>query len=348
MISIKPSAYSSESVFESEMQKIFSKRFFVGADADYLEPDHYRSLRIGRKALTIRRTTVGIRAFDNVCLHRNALIDPLGNGSRPFRCGYHGWGYDHNGALKSTPLTDERCISRRELSEYPVSRAGGLLFVGVNGIAPCVDKVEAALTKIGMSLISEPPFHRAVLAHECNWKLIVDNVIEGYHLTFVHPQTFQIAGFDSRSKYEWGYDEYTCWHHITPIEGKNRLTAMQKLATTATHDFRHAYIFPNLFVTTTNQLIGLRSYMIPISSHRTNLGWELFELPALKALATPVREHMKNEAIKFTTMSLLEDKPLIESCQLGLSSQAVGMQLQPSEDRIQRFHNFYTEQMRDV
>ncbi|PTU30666.1 aromatic ring-hydroxylating oxygenase subunit alpha [Stenotrophobium rhamnosiphilum] len=348
MPSIDPAAYSSESIFQLELERIFSERLFIGTTADFPEVNSYKSLRLAKNAFTVRRTDVGFKSFNNVCLHRSALIDPLGSGQRPFRCGYHGWAYDNDGSLRVAPLTDEKCISRRVLSEYGIGQAGDLLFVGLNGSKPQLDKVEAALNQIGVPQAPPPPFHTDTLMQECNWKLLVENNIEGYHLSFVHPQSFIPAGFNTSSRYEWDSDEYTCWSACIPNENTSKLKYLQKLSAAATHDFRHAYVFPNLFLTTTNQFVGFRSYMIPLSAQRTILKWELFELPALLKLAPAVREEMKKEAIRFTATSLAEDKPLVESCQVGLSSIEPNLQLQPAEPRISRFHQYYSGRMQNV
>ncbi len=245
-------------------------------------------------------------------------------------------------------MVDEKCISRRTLSEYAVGQAADLLFVGLNGVKPRLDKVEAALDKIGVPHEAPLPFHNSEFVQESNWKLIVENNIEGYHLSFVHPQSFIPAGFNSASGYEWNSDEYTCWSSCIPNSNTSKLAHLQKLSKSATHDFRHTYVFPNLFLTTTNQFVGFRSYMLPVSAQRTILRWELFELPALLKLGPAVREQMRNEAIRFTATSLSEDKPLVEACQLGLSSKQAKLQLQPVEARISRFHEYYLGRIQNV
>lgn len=345
--------YTSESVFKAELDRLFSQRLYVGTVADFQQVDSYKSFRIGKVAFTVRRTSGGapgdaIKAFSNVCLHRSSLIDPDAYGQREFRCRYHGWAYDENGSLRSTPLADEACIHAKTLKQYPVSVIDGLVFVATNGVSPCASKIDAAVGKIGAPVAPSSPFHKGSLLHKCNWKVLVENVCEGYHLSFVHPATFVSGGFVSTSKYEWGYDEYTCWHTITPKDAASKTASIQRLSLDATVDFMHAYVFPNLFMTTINALVGFRSYMIPVNVDTTLLEWELYELPALLALTPAVREHMRGEAIKFASTSLLEDKPLVESCQAGLTSQISGVQLQPREDRVKRFHSYYMEQMANV
>lgn len=347
-MSIEPGVYTRQDVFDHELERLFAARFYVGTVCDFAEVDAYRSMILGATAFTMRRTTEGPRAFNNVCLHRCSLIDPLGTGRRPFRCGYHGWGYDAEGKLRSTPLVENPTTECARLREYPVSQSAGLVFVGLNGSAPDVAKVEHAAQLAGSPLTAEMPFYRGSLLHACNWKIMVENVVEGYHLSFVHRKTFLPAGFNSKSEYVWGQDGYTSWHLMSANMQPRKQSLLNKIAPASTRDFRHAYIFPNLFMGSLNSLVGFRHHMVPLNALETLLELELFELPALKALSPAVREHMRAEAVKFTTETLLEDKPLVESCQVGISCTARPIQLQQLETRVRHFHTYYREQMNNA
>lgn len=347
-MSIDPGAYTRQDIFDAELDRLFRARMYAGSIHDFPEIDSYSALALGDLAITLRQTPEGIRAFDNVCLHRGALIDPEGAGTRPFRCRYHAWAYAPDGALRSTPLIENACIAKRQLQQYPVAVAGDLVFVGLSGAKPDVSRVAHALNQTGIPDENPSPFHRGELLQECNWKLLVENNIESYHLSFVHAQSFIPAGFVSKSDYAWEYDGYTCWSRCTPTAATTKLQAIQRVSRDASHDFRHTFVFPNLFLTATNRMVGFRSYMIPLEPSRTLFKWELFELPSLLALAGSVRAQIREEAIRFTETSLLEDKPMVEACQRGLSSRHARLQLQAQDARIQRFHDYYQEQMNYV
>ncbi|MGB5851321.1 MAG: SRPBCC family protein [Rhodanobacter sp.] len=345
-MSIERRDYSDSNVFARELETLFAERLFAGTQADFDQLDDYRSLQVGSKAVSLRRTRDGVRAFNNVCLHRNALIDLPGYGNRPFRCGYHGWNYAADGRLASAPLADMTCITRRELGSYPVSEAQGLYFLGLAGTAPPTDEVAQILADTGIVL--DAPFHRASLEHACNWKLLVENVLEGYHLSFVHANSFRPAGFTSTGRYTWHGGQYTSWNDMLPLAASDKSATIQRLAPQAGHYYRHVYVFPDLFVSNTNGLIGFLSHVVPIDTARSRLEWQLFELPALKALAPALRQHMKNEAVDFTQRALTEDKVLVEACQLGLTADGNEVQLQPREARIAHFHALYRARMTDV
>lgn len=344
-MSIDRAAYCDPTVFGEEMACLFATRMYVGSLFDLPQINDYRSLLVGNRAITVRNTPDGIRAFNNVCLHRNALIDPPGSGNRAFRCNYHGWSYGDEGVLKHAPLADESAIHERRLAGFPVAESNGLLFVGQRGL-PDVSDVARAFDETHCVLA--PPFHHGVLEHACNWKLLVENVLEGYHLSYVHKDTFGQAGFTSTADYRYGRLAGVSWSTMTPKPADDRSAAYRRIAGTASHRYEHAFVFPNFFLASSNGLIGFHSSLRPTSATSTALEWSLFELPALAGLALPVREHFRKDAIAFATATLLEDKALVESCQRGLSSVGTANQYQSSEGRIAHFHSMYLERMAGV
>jgi phenylpropionate dioxygenase-like ring-hydroxylating dioxygenase large terminal subunit len=341
-MSIDPLAYRTQAVFDRELAGPFAERFYAGADPDFPEVDCYKSFLIGPKVVTVRRTSEGLRAFGNVCLHRSNIIDPLGAGKRQFRCGFHGWSYDSNGDLSNVPFSDIECVKSISLPKYHVSQSSGLVFVGVAD-APRLDKISTAIERIGLNI--GVPFFKKSIVHECNWKVLVENILENYHLNFVHRETFLKSGFTSGSTHDWESDEYVNLGSITPKAETSKLATIRRLAKNATHCYRHAYVFPNLFLSNTNDLIGFISYMHPLGPLRTVLNWELFELPVMTALPNAVKEHIRDEAVQFADQTLAEDKAMVEACQMGISSDTPSMQLQPIEGRVIQFHEYYNERM---
>jgi phenylpropionate dioxygenase-like ring-hydroxylating dioxygenase large terminal subunit len=341
-MSIDRSAYSDPTVFDEEMLRLFGARMYAGSLFDLPAANDYRSLLVGGHAITLRNTPEGVRAFNNVCLHRNALIDPPGSGNRAFRCNYHGWSYGDDGALKHAPLADEGAICERRLAGYSVAESKGLYFVGQRGV-PDVSDVTLAFDETNTVLAE--PFCRGVLDHACNWKLLVENVLESYHLSYVHKDTFVPAGFTSTADYRYGMWGGVSWSVMTPRHIDDRSQSYRRIAPTASHHYQHAFVFPNFFLANSNGLVGFHSSLQPSSATTTRLEWCLFELPALAVLATPIRDHFRKDAITFANATLLEDKALVESCQLGLSSFGTACQFQPNEERIAHFHSMYRERM---
>jgi phenylpropionate dioxygenase-like ring-hydroxylating dioxygenase large terminal subunit len=346
---IDPAIYTDRGIFEEEIRRFFHSRYFVGAVTDFPEVDCYRSFVLGGKAVTVRRTPEGIRAFNNVCLHRSSILDPPGSGQRAFRCNYHGWRYGPDGALTHSPFVPIEQIRNCRLATYPVSIVDGLVFVGLSGNVPELSKVAGVLERCGLAGEPAKPFHSGSDLIRCNWKQLFESVAENYHLNFVHADSFSRANYASTGTFDWDRDGYTFWHEMTPSQAGDRQEQLKKkLVIGFEHVFRHVYIFPNLFAVNAENIVGFHNKLTPLSPGETLVEWSLFELPPLQRAASGVREHLRDSVLKFSLTAQAEDKRVIESCGSGITRENASVQLQPTEPQLQQFHRFYSEAMKDV
>lgn len=346
-MSIDPRAYHAPDIFSEEITRLFGQRLYVGTESEFAEIDAYKTVQLGQEPITIRRTTGGIRAFSNVCIHRNALIDPPGSGVRAFRCPYHAWAYGPDGTLTHAPKANLGSLDRTRLQQWDVSIENGLVFIGRKGLQ--TEDAATAFRELNIGYAS--PFHRAQLDHACNWKLVVENVLESYHLSTVHPQTFVPAGMTSSSRYQWSSGEHISYATLYPASSNANTTRLQKLIPGTRMQYGHAYVFPNAFVANSNDHIGYVAHFIPTSHEQTRLEWCLFEQPLLLAQSEGVRKAIRDAAIDFTTQTLSEDKVILESCQMGLKSSQAGYSLLADhglEARLIDFQSTYARRMSDV
>lgn len=334
-MSIEPAAYWRDEFLEREYERIFARRLYVGDAGQLREEGDYLAYRVCGRPRVTRRLGGGVATFDNVCLHRANLIDPEGQGNRPFRCGYHGWQYGPDGALLRAPMANDACIGRRQLAVHPTVQHQDLVFAG-DEPAPGA----AALADIGFE--PGPVFHRESLAHKANWKLLVENVLESYHLSFVHQESFVPTGLSSASGCS---NAFMGPDSAFRIESRAKEGARKSVIAGAGDGYAHAYVFPNLFVSVTGGLVGFLSHFKPNAPGHTVLEWQLFETPLLLAQKTPVRDYVKRNAIAFTRQVLGEDLAVLESSQLGVRHARGPHQLQDTEERVRHFHHTYHEWM---
>ena len=343
---IRPEEYHSQEVFEREKSRVLGGRVFVGSAGRLAAPEAYRAYEAGGRALVTRQVDGHFHTLENVCLHRGNLIHPMGYGEKPFRCGYHGWQYHADGALRHAPLSDPACIRRHQLQGCPTVNVGGLLFTDLQGRTPDLGAPERALKAIGFELDSlSQPFHSASLPHQANWKLLVENVLEPYHLSFVHSATFVAQGFSSTTDYEWAREGDCSWNIVTPKAGSD--AGLRRLIPEARGGYAHAYLAPNLFVSVSSGLVAFVSHFLPTAAGITMLDYELWETPLLMRQKKVFRDYVKEEAVRFTATVLDEDRVLLETSQQGIAHARGGHQLQPIEARIGHFHQLYREAMDD-
>jgi choline monooxygenase len=336
---IEPRAYWHEEYLEKEYERIFSRAFFID-DVSTLQNDgDYSSYRLCGRPFSTRNGAGKLSTIENVCLHRANLIDPLGHGNRPFRCGYHGWQYGGNGELVRSPLASDKCIARKQLQSYSTVESRGLIFASTKD-SLAADFGNVVLDKIGFGI--GETFYRDSLAHDANWKLLVENVLESYHLSFVHQDSFVPTGITSTSQFT---SEYAGFDSSFSIASKESVSPKGRLIPGATSDYVHAYIFPNLFISITGGLIGFISHFKPNSPGHTLLEWQLFETPLLLSQKESIRNYIKKNAVEFTKKVLSEDLVVLNNSQMGVKHARGGHQIQEIEGRIAHFHKTYLEMM---
>ena len=196
-------AYTSTEWFEREQRAIFSKTWqFAGFAEDIQEPGQYRAVQAGLNNLFIvmgpdRR----LRAFHNICRHRGArLLRPAGKTAKAITCPYHDWTYDLEGALigvpekeREFPDLDTTCLG---LLKASVDRWRSMLFVHpdpeAGSIMEWFGDVEPHLGPHRPDELVE--LEEAYWTHEiqANWKIVVENFIDAYHLAHLHSGTLSM------------------------------------------------------------------------------------------------------------------------------------------------------------
>jgi choline monooxygenase len=200
----------------AERTAVFARSWQLVGDAARVAQagDHAVDEIAGHPLLAVRGGDGRLRAFANVCRHRAgplALAD--GRGARGLRCRYHGWTYDLDGRLRAAPEMDDACAFDRAAIALPALRAhewNGLLFVAIDAGTPAFDEVyagvDARLAPAGLRALRFAGRDRYEVA--CNWKVYVDNFLEGYHLPHVHP------GLSRALDYRGYTTELARWHSL--------------------------------------------------------------------------------------------------------------------------------------
>lgn len=188
--------YTSEAQLRREFDELWPRLWqFACLERDVAQPGEYVVWNLGRESIVISRTQTGeLAANYNVCQHRGAriLVDDRGCAER-FTCPYHGWSYRTDGRLVVVPDNQRFAepVDREQYSLKPVrvEAALGLVFVCTDPAAPPLDDymgpVIERLTPYnlpGMTLIGD----QTVLLN-CNWKAVLDNFHELYHVEHIHP-----------------------------------------------------------------------------------------------------------------------------------------------------------------
>lgn len=326
-------SYVDPAVLEREQRAIFGRTWqLVGRAEQVAEPGGYFTAQIANEPLLIVRGNDGeLRALSNVCRHRAGPI-AKGEGKRPvLQCGYHGWTYALDGRLLTTPEFDGvECFDKSAVSlpRFRVEEWGGLVFVNLDPAAPSLRDFVGDLAK---SLDTFRDFHLAARKEwfvDCNWKVYVDNYLEGYHIPIVHPSLFRALD----------YQRYST-------------------ETRRTHSIQHAplrkgddqaeyyWLFPNLMLNVYPDNYST-NLIVPLGPTRT---LTLFEWYFHNADAPDVQRRV-DEQIAFSDEIQLEDIGICEAVQRGLASATydTGRFSPQRENGVHHFHGLYAEALSHI
>jgi len=188
--------YLSQEIFDREQEKIFRK-VWLFAGLKTLLPKHnsFITRKICGIPVVIQNFNGAIRAFENVCLHRNALIQGEAVGCRPLACPYHGWVYGEHGEVKAIPHREalykiDDCEQQQlKLREFPLEAIGNILFISFNDRPfPIEDQFGPGFIESLKSSSScyDGEVMVTTLHGKFNWKLAYENLRDSNHVSYLH------------------------------------------------------------------------------------------------------------------------------------------------------------------
>lgn len=204
--------YSSEFA-ALENERMWPKVWQFACTVDHVaEPGDYFEYRCGPYSVLVVHGDDGeLRAFQNVCRHRgNALCTGAGSQLRELRCGYHGWTWDLQGALRRVP--HRKGFGALPMSEFPlipvqVDTWERLVFVNLDSSAiPLRDYLEAVPDDIAWNRLDEFRCYATMTIDvDANWKTIADGFSETYHIQTLHPELHRCMDDVYAPQTIWGH-----------------------------------------------------------------------------------------------------------------------------------------------
>jgi len=195
--STNPLHYLSVDEFDKEKSRVFSRMWiFVGMANEIPNPNDYLRARVAGKEIIAQNCNGEIRAFLNVCSHRHSRIHEAPCGNRKLICPYHGWSYDDGGVPTGIPAKEnfpQVCANpaRFALRQFEVSLAGHFIFVrlvpGGPDLKDHLGHAHEFLVNTSSGLNRNMDEFQGTIA--ANWKVVVENALEGYHVGMVHRAT---------------------------------------------------------------------------------------------------------------------------------------------------------------
>ncbi len=222
-----PSAWYTDPAFHAIDSELVLARSWqaVGHAAQVAREGQYLVATVADDPVIVVRGRDGaLRAFFNVCRHRGGPLALEDGCARALQCKYHGWTYLLDGTLRGVPAMDRtELFDRADFSLVPlrVESWQGLVFVNLDPSAEPLDRCVAGIAeRIAPMRLDALTFAREVRYEvAANWKVYVDNFLEGYHVPYVHPELVKL--YDYQNYATEVFDRYSLQY--SPLTGDNTL-----------------------------------------------------------------------------------------------------------------------------
>jgi choline monooxygenase len=313
--------YVDPRVAELEALTVFSNNWQVIGRADQVErPGQFVTATVaGEPIVAVRGSDGQLRAFYNVCRHHAAKVvtEPCGSASI-LHCPYHGWNYGLDGSLKGMPEFDGvKNFERQENGLVPVKADTWEAFVFVN-LDPQAEPLRGFLG--GLVKRCEPLglgklhyFDRRIYDIACNWKVFVDNYLDGgYHVPHLHKGLNSVLDY---KQYTIENEDRYC------LQSSPMVTSDEDAATGATRKGDRAWYFwqyPNFMINCYEGYMDT-NLVIPVDVDHCRVIFEFYFGDVGES-----RREYNVQSIAVGDRVQSEDLGICEDVQRGLKSRAYG------------------------
>jgi len=397
MFRVHRSSMTSPEVFEQERRAIFETNWlYIGHESEIAAPGDYVRRKVAdRSMFLVRGAKSGeVRVFHNSCTHRGATVCRQDKGNaKVFQCFYHAWSFNTEGDLVGVPDIDAygEGFNKEDLglrSPARVESYRGFVFISFDaGIEDLTSYLAGAREYLDL-IVDESESELEIIkgthqyAIDANWKLLVENSIDGYHAAATH-DTYMKFLANMGTDLSTGVDgigrslgnghavmEYIApwgrpiakWEKLYGDAARPAMEAMRarlvslfgdERATRMADHNRNLFIYPNLIINDI-MAVTVRTFMPQSPEHMEVTAWQL----APRDEGPEVRARRLDSFLTFLGpggFATPDDIEALESCQAGFRSGGVewsdisrGMNRDPraqDEEQMRAFWRRWSEQV---
>ena len=312
--------YSDPRIPELEQRTVFTRSWQLVGRADQVrQPRQYITCGIaGEPILVVRGNDNILRGFYNVCRHHAAAVMSKSEGRADnLRCPYHGWTYNLEGALVLTPeLGGVANFDRAANGLVPVQTE-----IWESWVFAKLDPSGSSLIEfLGRDLIEQIEclnlermkwFARRHYSLNCNWKVFVDNYLDGgYHVPQIHGNLNSVLDY---TNYTIETGEHFC------LQSSPIVSNAGEVKTAEVRKGKRAFyywIYPNLMINIYDGVMDT-NLVIPSGVDKTEV---IFDYYFANVSESAQEKNLASIAVSEQIQS--EDVAICESVQRGLSSRS--------------------------
>ena len=332
--------YLDPAFLERERERIFQCLWqWVGRAEDISRPgDYFAASLLDEPIVVARDHDSRLRGLSNVCRHRAALIAQGKGSGKLLQCPYHGWTYGLDGRLQRAPEmegVEEFEIESVCLPEVKVEEWGPLVFARLAASGPSfretAPEIAQEVERAGFPIERMKFRERREYLVEANWKIYVDNYLEGYHIPMIHPALYRELDYE-KYRVEAFRNHATQYAPLRPSAGEDRTYPKREEDEKALY----YWVFPNLMLNFYPRNLQANA-VIPLDHERTLTVFEWYALENEDVEA----------AVAFSHQVQLEDVAISNSVQKGLRSRTYdrGRLSVRRENGVHFFHGLLHEHL---
>jgi choline monooxygenase len=312
--------YLDPAIDKLEQQRVFAGNWQAVGRVDQVgnAGDYFTFELAGEPVVVVRGADNVLRAFLNVCRHHAAAVvtAPCGQ-AQSFRCPYHGWNYGLDGSLKGMPEFAGVCNFDRSangLAPIAVDTWESFVFVHLNPnpelpLAQWLGEMAARVAPLQLTKLS---FHsRKSYTLNCNWKVYVDNYLDGgYHVPHLHKGLNSVLDY---SHYTIENGDRYCLQSSPMVAGDGDAD----VSVTRTGDRAlYFWLYPNFMLNIYEGVMDT-NLVLPLGPNKCQVIFDFYF-----ADVSPERDAYNTASIGTSDTVQDEDVAICESVQRGLASRA--------------------------
>ena len=330
--SVDGGRYTQPETLSREIEQVFKRGWVVACTAAAVDkPGSVAVLREQGVDVVVTRDTHGqLRAFHNRCMHRGSRLAQGCGQHADLTCGYHGWRYGLDGEVKFSPGADGFGgidVSKMRLKSVRVEASCGLVWV-------CLDVEQAALSEAMAGIASElepyklgqmEPIQERVFDLPVNWKVMLENAFDFYHVAQVHPASVHAHVNTPPERVVYG-DHQRQNIHIAPYAWRRFIDARCSRGGPYTEKQRSQLFKYTLFP---NTIINVLPYHLtvmrvwPDGTDRCRLHYGFYQRRGARGL-----EWLRARGTWLASRVILaEDVRMLVRCQTGMDAEVVPQHL---------------------
>jgi choline monooxygenase len=303
-----------------ENERVFAHTWQVAGRVDQVrEKGQFFTAELGEEPIVVARGEDGVlRAFFNVCRHHAAAVVTQAQGfAKQFRCPYHGWTYGNDGALKGMVEFEGVCDfdrAKNGLVPVAVDTFENFVFVNLDGAAGSLADFLATVPALVAPLKLREKlnfFDRHVYTLNCNWKVYVDNYLDGgYHVPHAHKGLSSVIEYTS---YTIENFERACLQS-SPLSSDSGSVA--SVANTRQGRAFYLWLYPN-FMINAYQGVMDTNLVLPLAVNKCAVVFDYYF-----ADTSGKAGERNRESIRVSEVVQDEDMAICDAVQKGLASRA--------------------------